>query len=86
MKNQKANRNNSPDKGKSGRFRVVFNVIITSEEFNAGNVSSETIVSELKNAAELSTGLPTNIQRIHYIDEGIQIIRVYELTVSLIRI
>jgi len=71
MKKQKVNRKvSSADKNKSGRFTVTFNVTVTSEVFKALNVSSDMTVSELKNIAELTAGVPTSIQRIHYIDEG----------------
>lgn len=66
-----SSKNSEQDKQKTGKFKVTFRVVPTSESFTATGVTVNTTVAKLKDIAELLTGIPTNIQRIHYLDAGI---------------
>lgn len=42
----------------------------TDEVFTLKNVTSMTTIKELKSYLEFCTGIPANLQRLHYLDEG----------------
>lgn len=43
----------------------------TTMKFTVKDVNKEMSVSAFKDRTEMTTGIPTHLQRIHYIDEGI---------------
>ena len=46
-------------------------LIPTDEVFSLNQVHNDMKISELKEYLEFSTGLPTHIQRVSYLDEGV---------------
>ena len=55
---------------KSVPFDIYIRISVTGERFLLKNVHTEMKIRELKCYAELVTGIPSNLQRLHYLDEG----------------
>lgn len=55
---------------KSVPFDIYIRISVTGERFLLKNVHAEMKIRELKCYAELVTGIPSNLQRLHYLDEG----------------
>lgn len=51
-------------------FDVNVNVIVTNEQFPVKSVTKDAKISDLKYRTELATGIPVQLQRLHYIDDG----------------
>ena len=49
---------------------LTLKLINTDEVFTLKNITSMTTIKELKSYLEFCTGIPANLQRLHYLDEG----------------
>ena len=56
--------------GKCVTFDIYIRISATGEKFLLENVHADMKIRELKCYAELVTGIPSNLQRLHYLDEG----------------
>ena len=52
-------------------FSITVKLIDTMESFHLNQVYNEMKIKELKEFAEFATGIPYNLQRLSYLDEGI---------------
>jgi len=58
--------------GSKGKYiPLTIKIIDTGEVFTLRNVTPMMTVKELKSYLEFATGIPVNLQRIHYLDEGL---------------
>ena len=55
---------------KTAPFDTYINISCTGEKFLLKNVHAEMKIRELKCYAELVVGIPYNLQRLQYLDEG----------------
>lgn len=55
---------------KGKHMPLTLKIVDTGEVFTLKNVTSMTTIKELKSYLEFATGIPVNLQRLHYLDEG----------------
>lgn len=67
MKKASGQRN---QKKKSRSFDVDVHVLITNKKFMVKAIEKDMKVSQLKDRTETATGIPLQLQRLHYIDDG----------------
>ena len=58
--------------GKDRFFNITVKLNQTGEVFPLKNVSNEMKIKDLKGYAEFSTGIPSHMQRLTYLDQGEQ--------------
>jgi len=66
----------SKSRGFTGRERQHFTInvrLYTSEIFPLKHITGDMKISDLKQYMEFSTGIPLHMQRISYLDDGIQL-------------
>lgn len=62
------------DRKNSCAFDVNVRIVISGEQFVIKYVTKDTKVSDIKLKTEIGTGIPSHLQRLHYLDEGIKLI------------
>ena len=69
---KKSNSGNKSSKAKTRPLKVSVNLLLGSIDkvFNIKNVTRRTTIHQFKNVAELITGVPAYLQRLHYLDDG----------------
>ncbi|CAH1780417.1 unnamed protein product [Owenia fusiformis] len=69
-RNTKGLNNNANIVSKDRLFSITIHMRTTGENFKMKKIYSEMKISELKGFAEFSTGIPFDMQRLNYLDEG----------------
>ena len=56
--------------GKDRYFNITIKILPTREVFTVKKIYNEMKIRELKALAEFATGIPYNMQKLRYLDEG----------------
>ena len=55
---------------KERHFSITVKLVPTNEVFPLKKITGDLKIKELKSYTEFATGIPANIQRLHYLDQG----------------